>query len=206
MSTVSLATLRKGARNVVVNVRDDTQSLGDETDSTVSRRLLELGFVEGEAVEVIEEVWPGGDPMVVRLGGSAADLTLCWAQRERHALDEVRGWAAELGAALEADGRWRGLAVTTDAIIRGYGLTGPAARAAGHDLDLRRTGLPDDLAGLLDVPTESAGDAHTRFAVLVSLRNGYGFEPWPIVGALVALALPPLFANTYTAVRGAANR
>ncbi len=40
--------------------------------------------------------------------------------------------------------------------------------------------------------------------VLVSLRNGYGFEPWPIVGALVALALPPLFANTYTAVRGAA--
>lgn len=107
-------------------------------------------------------------PMVVRLGGSAADLTPGWAQRERHALDEVRGWAAELGAALEADGRWRGLAVTPDAIIRGYGLTGPAARAAGHDLDLRRTGLPDDLAGLLDVPTESAGDAHTRFAVLVS--------------------------------------
>lgn len=30
-------------------------------------------------------------PMVVRLGGSAADLTPGWAQRERHALDEVRG-------------------------------------------------------------------------------------------------------------------
>lgn len=70
MSTVSLATLRKGARNVVVNVRDDAQSLGDETDSTVSRRPLELGFVEGEAVEVVEEVWPGGDPMVVRLGST----------------------------------------------------------------------------------------------------------------------------------------
>jgi osmoprotectant transport system permease protein len=39
--------------------------------------------------------------------------------------------------------------------------------------------------------------------VLVSLRNGYGFEPWPIVGALTLLALPPLFANTYTAVREA---
>jgi len=41
------------------------------------------------------------------------------------------------------------------------------------------------------------------FAVLISLRNGYGFEPWPIVFALVLLALPPLFANTYTAVREA---
>ena len=39
--------------------------------------------------------------------------------------------------------------------------------------------------------------------VLISLRNGFGFEPWPIVGALALLALPPLFANTYTAVREA---
>jgi osmoprotectant transport system permease protein len=38
---------------------------------------------------------------------------------------------------------------------------------------------------------------------LVSLRNGFGFEPWPIVIALVLLALPPLYANTYTAVRDA---
>lgn len=37
--------------------------------------------------------------------------------------------------------------------------------------------------------------------VLVSLRNGYGFEPWPVLIALVAMALPPIFANTYTAVR-----
>ena len=38
---------------------------------------------------------------------------------------------------------------------------------------------------------------------LISLRNGFGFEPWPIVIALVLLALPPLYANTYTAVREA---
>lgn len=38
-------------------------------------------------------------------------------------------------------------------------------------------------------------------AVVVSLRNGYGFAPWPIVFALTLLALPPIFANTYTAVR-----
>ncbi|MCU1353335.1 MAG: proW [Acidimicrobiales bacterium] len=39
-------------------------------------------------------------------------------------------------------------------------------------------------------------------AVLVSLRNGFGYEPWPIISALVLLGLPPIFANTYTAVRG----
>ena len=38
--------------------------------------------------------------------------------------------------------------------------------------------------------------------VIVSLRNGFGFEPWPIIIALVLLGLPPVFANTYAAVRG----
>ncbi len=51
-------------------MRDDAQSLGDEARSTVSRRLLELGFIPGEAFEVISEVWPGGDPMAVRLGST----------------------------------------------------------------------------------------------------------------------------------------
>ncbi|MBT8212816.1 MAG: hypothetical protein KJN71_06695, partial [Acidimicrobiia bacterium] len=32
-----------------------------------------------------------------------------------------------------------------------------------------------------------------------SLRNGWGFEPWPIFIALLLLALPPIFLNTYTA-------
>jgi ferrous iron transport protein A len=68
MPPVSLATLRKGARGTVMDVRDDAQSLGDEAKSTVSRRLLELGFIPGEPIEVIAEIWPGGDPMAVRLG------------------------------------------------------------------------------------------------------------------------------------------
>jgi ferrous iron transport protein A len=74
MIPVSLAALRKGARGVVTSVRDDAQSLGDEAQSTVSRRLLELGFVPGESIEVIEEVWPGGDPMAVRLGNTTFAL------------------------------------------------------------------------------------------------------------------------------------
>jgi len=66
--------LRKGARGVVADVSDDAQSLGDEAQSTVSRRLLELGFIPGEMVEVIEEIWPGGDPMAVRVGNTTFAL------------------------------------------------------------------------------------------------------------------------------------
>jgi ferrous iron transport protein A len=74
MSPVSLASLGKGARGVIFDVRDDAQSLGDEAQSTVSRRLLELGFIAGETVEVISVVWPGGDPMAVRLGNTTFAL------------------------------------------------------------------------------------------------------------------------------------
>jgi ferrous iron transport protein A len=74
MPSVSLGSLRKGARGVVTDVRDDAQSLGDEAQSTVSRRLLELGFIPGEAIEVVEEIWPGGDPIAVRLGNTTFAL------------------------------------------------------------------------------------------------------------------------------------
>ena len=74
MPPVSLSSLRKGARGTVADVRDDAQSLGDEAHSTVSRRLLELGFIPGEPIEVVEEIWPGGDPIAVRLGSTTFAL------------------------------------------------------------------------------------------------------------------------------------
>ena len=36
---------------------------------------------------------------------------------------------------------------------------------------------------------------------IISVRNGFGLEPWPIIIALALLGLPPVFANTYAAVR-----
>jgi ferrous iron transport protein A len=68
--SVSLASLHKGARGTVVCVQNDTQSLGEEAESTLGRRLLELGFVAGEQVEVVGEVWPGGDPLAVRIANT----------------------------------------------------------------------------------------------------------------------------------------
>jgi osmoprotectant transport system permease protein len=38
--------------------------------------------------------------------------------------------------------------------------------------------------------------------VPISLVNGWGFEPWPVFIALLLLALPPIYLNTYTAIRG----
>jgi osmoprotectant transport system permease protein len=38
--------------------------------------------------------------------------------------------------------------------------------------------------------------------VPISLRSGFGFEPWPIFIALTLMALPPMFLGTYTAVSG----
>jgi ferrous iron transport protein A len=74
MPVVSLAALRKGERGVVAGIRDDGQGLGDASRSTVARRLLELGFCPGEHVEVIEQIWPGGDPLAVRVGNSVFAL------------------------------------------------------------------------------------------------------------------------------------
>jgi ferrous iron transport protein A len=34
----------------------------------MARRLLEIGFVAGERVEVVATAWPSGDPMAVRVG------------------------------------------------------------------------------------------------------------------------------------------
>lgn len=73
--TVPLATLRKGARGVVTQVLEgDAGIVGDEAAATIGRRLIEIGFVPGERVQIIEEVWPGGDPMAVRIGSTVFAL------------------------------------------------------------------------------------------------------------------------------------
>ena len=72
---VPLSTLRKGMRGVVAQVLEgDAGLVGDEAGATIGRRLIEIGFVPGEAIQIIEEVWPGGDPMAVRIGSTVFAL------------------------------------------------------------------------------------------------------------------------------------
>ena len=82
-ATVALATLRKGDRGVVSQVLEiDSGVVGDQAGASIGRRLVEIGFVPGEHVQVIEEIWPGGDPMAVRVGTSVFALR----RREAHAV------------------------------------------------------------------------------------------------------------------------
>jgi osmoprotectant transport system permease protein len=60
--------------------------------------------------------------------------------------------------------------------------------------------------GIVAVSTVNIGRAIPSFAILAlllpfSLRWGFGLGFWPTIVALVALAIPPLFTNTYTGVR-----
>jgi ferrous iron transport protein A len=78
-----LSALRKGERGVVLGVVEDFESLGDAQASTIARRLLELGFVPGAEIEIVATIWPGDDPLAVRVGGSMFALRKREAQSVR---------------------------------------------------------------------------------------------------------------------------
>ena len=67
--SVSLSSLRAGSIAMVVSVGMRREAL-----SALERRLLELGFIGGEQVQVLAEARPGGDPIVVRLGSTTLAL------------------------------------------------------------------------------------------------------------------------------------
>lgn len=74
-AAVALASLRKGDRGVVRQVLEtDSGQAGDQQGASIGRRLIEIGFVPGERIKVIEAVWPGGDPMAVRVGSTVFAL------------------------------------------------------------------------------------------------------------------------------------
>lgn len=66
---VSLAALPPGAAGRVVSVGAPASAL-----TPLERRLLELGFVSGEHVEILAEARPGRDPFVVRVGHTTLAL------------------------------------------------------------------------------------------------------------------------------------
>jgi Fe2+ transport system protein FeoA len=68
--TLSLSVLSPGATASVVSVGGSE----DNRFTPIERRLIELGFVHGEHIEVIAQAMPGGDPFVVRVGTSTFAL------------------------------------------------------------------------------------------------------------------------------------
>lgn len=66
----TLADLPRGSRAIVRCIR---AAVGPESEQ-LTRRLQEIGFVEGEALRVVAHGFPGGDPIAVRIGGTSFAL------------------------------------------------------------------------------------------------------------------------------------
>ena len=73
--SLPLAELQRGEKAVVTGLAQDaTIDAGRTADESLLPRLRDLGFVPGMHCEVTARMWPGGDPMVVRIGGSTFAL------------------------------------------------------------------------------------------------------------------------------------
>jgi ferrous iron transport protein A len=73
-SSVPLADLRRGDLALVTGLAEVAALQGGASDSALLTRLRDLGFIAGARCEVIARMWFGGDPLVVRIGGSTFAL------------------------------------------------------------------------------------------------------------------------------------
>jgi ferrous iron transport protein A len=70
---IPLAQLRRGEAAVVSALTPVAGLDGDQAGSLLAR-LRDLGFVHGARCEVVARMWPAGDPLAVRIGGSTFAL------------------------------------------------------------------------------------------------------------------------------------
>jgi ferrous iron transport protein A len=68
-----LGTARCGFRGRIVAIRPERAALGLAPEE-LERRLIELGFVEGETVEILHEGPLGHDPIAVAVKGALIGL------------------------------------------------------------------------------------------------------------------------------------
>ena len=74
-SLLPLAELRRGEAAIVTGLNEEAGfDDGHGSGAVLLARLRDLGFVAGARCQVIARMWPVGDPMVVRIGGSTFAL------------------------------------------------------------------------------------------------------------------------------------
>ena len=134
----------------------------------------QAAFRAREAIQSVMEEISGGRMhyMFNRVGGLKEEIPAGWLDRACRAIDDVRAALPVIGAPVAHDrfrARTGGVGVLTPALVRQYGVSGPAARACGVDFDLRRDEpylAYRELGGVLRVPTGTAGDSLARFECL----------------------------------------
>jgi NADH-quinone oxidoreductase subunit D len=107
-------------------------------------------------------------PMVARIGGLAADADPGWLDAERALMERVVTVGDALSAAAAGAGL-EGVAPLDRRTVAAYGVSGPAARASGVELDLRTVDGPlayAELAHLVTPTPHRTGDAAARFQTL----------------------------------------
>ncbi|GAA2405665.1 NADH-quinone oxidoreductase subunit D [Actinomadura vinacea] len=130
-------------------------------------------FRERETLQRVMEEISGGRMhyMFNRVGGLKEDLPAGWTGRARRAVAGVRSGLDDIGNLIMGNeifrARTRGVGVLTREQILQYGVSGPIARAAGVDFDLRRD-EPYLAYGELEprIVTRTEGDCLARFECL----------------------------------------
>jgi len=111
-------------------------------------------------------------PMATRVGGLGVDADEAWLQAERQVAERATRVSEELLTMIDSAlfaSLTSGVGVLDRDTIQQFGVSGPAARATGVDLDLRvqRPYLAyAELAAMISLPTRRSGDAQTRLRVL----------------------------------------
>ena len=77
-----LSTARKGETGVITRVSGETGRHEAIDPAELERRLLEMGFVEGAAIEILHEGLFGRDPIAVRID----DMRVALRRREAAAV------------------------------------------------------------------------------------------------------------------------
>jgi NADH-quinone oxidoreductase subunit D len=134
------------------------------------------GHREREVLLQVMEEYTGGRVhfMANQVGGLKAEVPAGWTDRVRHAADHVRAALPRLDALVAGAGeRLRGVGVLRADDVLQHGVSGPAARASGVDLDLRRDdpylayGQLGFGSTALPVVLASHGDTADRYACLL---------------------------------------
>ncbi len=111
-------------------------------------------------------------PMATRVGGLGVDADEAWLQAERQVAERVTRVSEELLTMIDSGlfaSLTSGVGLLDRDTIQQFGVSGPAARATGVDLDLRvqRPYLAyAELAAMISFPIRRSGDAQTRLRVL----------------------------------------
>jgi NADH-quinone oxidoreductase subunit D len=133
-------------------------------------------FTEREQLQRVMEEISGGRMhyMFNRVGGLKEDLPAGWLGRVAETVTAVRRGVAQIDRLIMDNeifrARTRGVGVLTREQVEQFGVSGPIARAAGVDFDLRRDEpylAYGELADVLRVPTRTEGDCLARFECLL---------------------------------------